>query len=110
MSQSMMYLWARDADLEDPFAVQPILYQVTEVRPNWASDAPAQFSVYRHYKGGQYVVLGFVARREDDWMPKVAYASISEGCIWVRKISEWLGDVRLSDGKTVSRFEQVWEK
>ena len=55
-------------------------------------------------------MLGFVARREDDWMPKVAYASTSDGCIWVRKISEWLDDVRLPDGKTVSRFEKVWEK
>jgi hypothetical protein len=107
MSQSMMYLWARDADRADPFSEHRRLFQIRDSPANWASAAPKPYTVYRHYKGGKYVVLGFVARREDDWLPKVAYASISDGEVWVRKISDWLDDVKMSDGRRIARFKML---
>lgn len=59
---------------------------------------------YRHYKGGEYVVL-FMAKHSETLEPMVVYQNIAHRSVWCRPISEWNKPV---DGKPgVKRFEKV---
>ena len=68
--------------------------------------------VYRHYKGGEYVVLGLARNSEDPEKEFVVYRSLLRsgkfrtGTIWVRPKAMFMGSV-VVDGKKVKRFKPV---
>ena len=70
------------------------------------------FSLWRHYKGGIYVVLGLVVSPLG-W-PKtsspdlVAYASTTTGDVWLRPLPEW-HEVVDSLGLPLRRFRLLQE-
>ena len=94
--------FARDAELEHPFAHVAKVYAC--FNPAIPSpEMPAQFSLWRHYKGGLYVVLGMV------WEPeatpdRVVYASVQHGFIWVRSLKAWHEEVD-ANGLKMHRFQ-----
>lgn len=58
---------------------------------------------YRHYKGGEYEVLG-VARHSETEEPLVVYRPLyGEGGLWVRPEAMFVESV-VVDGRTVARF------
>ena len=61
---------------------------------------------YRHYKGGEYEVIG-VAKHTETLEDLVVYRALyDEGQIWVRPLHMFLEEVDI-DGKKVSRFVPV---
>ena len=67
--------------------------------------APIRLGLYRHYKGGEYEVLG-VARHSETLEPMVVYRNIEHNAMWVRprKIFDQTAEV---GGKQVPRFQFV---
>ena len=71
------------------------------------SDAPVIGQVYRHYKGGHYVVEHF-AKHSESLEQMIVYLNIEHQSLWVRPHAEWMKPI---DGKpTVKRFEAVCRK
>ncbi len=66
--------------------------------------APLPGQVYRHYKGGLYVVIA-TCLRESDGEPTVVYRSLADGRTWSRPVKEWYEKVDV-DGKIVDRFQE----
>jgi len=63
---------------------------------------------YRHFKGGEYEVLG-VARHSETDERLVVYRPLSgDGGLWVRPVAMFLETVE-HDGRTVPRFAPVNE-
>ena len=63
---------------------------------------------YRHFKGGEYEVIG-IARHSETDEPMVVYRALyGEGDLWVRPESMFL-DMVERDGKTFKRFEYIGE-
>lgn len=61
---------------------------------------------YRHYKGGEYEVLG-VARHSETEESLVVYRALyGERGLWVRPEQMFAGTVEI-DGRTVPRFARV---
>ncbi len=61
---------------------------------------------YRHYKGGEYEVLG-VARHSETEEALVVYRALyGEGGLWVRPEVMFRGVVEV-DGRSVARFAPV---
>lgn len=61
---------------------------------------------YRHFKGGEYEVLG-VARHSETGEPMVVYRPLyGEGGLWVRPLAMFQQSV-LRDGLERPRFEYV---
>ena len=61
---------------------------------------------YRHYKGGEYEVLG-VANHSETLERMVVYRALyGDGEIWVRPLSMWSETV-VVDGVSVPRFSYV---
>ena len=61
---------------------------------------------YRHYKGGEYEVLG-VARHSESLEPLVIYRPLyNESGWWARPHSMFTGTVEI-DGRARPRFERV---
>ncbi len=61
---------------------------------------------YRHYKGGQYEVLG-VARHSETQEPLVVYRPLYNASgLWVRPHAMFFGTLEV-DGRTVRRFALV---
>jgi hypothetical protein len=61
---------------------------------------------YRHYKGGEYEVLG-VARNSETLEPMVLYRALyGEGGLWVRPHSMFFESIE-SDGVRQPRFSPV---
>ncbi|WP_221030706.1 DUF1653 domain-containing protein [Actomonas aquatica] len=59
---------------------------------------------YRHYKGGEYEVVG-LARHSETLEPLVVYRALyGEGGLWVRPAGMWNETVTLADGRSVVRF------
>lgn len=58
---------------------------------------------YRHFKGGEYEVLGIALHSETQEEMVVYRALYGEGKVWVRPKSMW-NDVVERDGKTYRRF------
>ncbi len=59
---------------------------------------------YRHYKGGEYQVIG-VARHSETEEQLVVYRPLyGEGDLWVRPLDMFLETVEV-DGRPVPRFE-----
>ena len=62
--------------------------------------------LYRHYKGGEYRVLG-LARHSETLEPLVAYRALyGEGGLWVRPAAMFLETVATGAGR-VPRFARV---
>lgn len=59
---------------------------------------------YRHFKGGEYRVLGTATHSETGEVLVVYRALYGEQALWVRPLSMWLETVKYQ-GKTVSRFQ-----
>ena len=63
---------------------------------------------YRHFKGGEYQVIG-LAKHSETGEPMVVYRALyGEGDLWVRPESMFLDTVE-RDGKTFKRFEYIGE-
>lgn len=64
---------------------------------------------YRHFKGGEYEVIG-IARHSETREDMVVYRALyGEGGLWVRPASMWEETVT-RDGKTSSRFTYIGEE
>lgn len=64
---------------------------------------------YRHFKGGEYEVVG-IARHSETQEDMVVYRALyGEGGLWVRPASMWEETVT-RDGKTSPRFTYIGEK
>lgn len=75
----------------------------------WAiRTAIPQGSIWRHYKGARYRVIG-VALRETDAVPMVIYVNAldTQDPAWVRPASEWLEEVTLPRGGAERRFTHI---
>ena len=61
---------------------------------------------YRHFKGGEYEVIGLARHSEtEDWL--VVYRPLyGEGGLWVRP-AEMFVDYKTFDGRRVQRFERT---
>ena len=61
---------------------------------------------YRHFKGGEYEVLG-IARHSEDESPMVVYRPLyNDSGVWVRPADMW-NEIVVRDGRTYTRFLQV---
>lgn len=61
---------------------------------------------YRHFKGGEYEVLG-IARHSEDESPMVVYRPLyNDSSLWVRPADMW-NEIVVRDGRTYTRFLQV---
>ena len=61
---------------------------------------------YRHFKGGEYEVLG-VARHSEDESPMVVYRPLyNDSGRWVRPADMW-NETVVRDGRTYTRFVRV---
>lgn len=63
---------------------------------------------YRHFKGGEYEVLGTALHSETQEEMVIYRALYGEGKIWVRPKSMW-NDTVEKDGKVYQRFTYVEE-
>lgn len=64
---------------------------------------------YRHFKGGEYEVVG-IARHSETREEMVVYRALyGEGGLWVRPASMWAETVT-RDGKTSPRFTYIGEE
>ena len=62
--------------------------------------------LYRHYKGGEYEVLG-VVRHSETLEPLVLYRPLyNDSGLWVRPYAMFCEDV-VVDGRTVRRFTPI---
>lgn len=63
---------------------------------------------YRHFKGGEYEVIG-VAKHSETLEETVVYRALyGDGGLWVRPARMW-DDTIERDGKTFRRFEYIGE-
>ena len=63
---------------------------------------------YRHFKGGEYQVLG-VAKHSETLEPMVVYRALyGEGGLWVRPAAMWNETVE-REGRTFRRFTYIGE-
>jgi hypothetical protein len=53
---------------------------------------PAPKQVWRHYKGGEYLIF-CLARETDSGMPYVVYQSVADGKIWARLLYRFMSRV-----------------
>lgn len=71
-----------------------------------AQSKVSEGSVWRHFKGGDYKVLGVVFDAEDLQL-EVIHAPVEQpGVIFTRSMTNWLETVEF-EGYTLSRFEQI---
>lgn len=63
---------------------------------------------YRHFKGGEYQVIGLAKHSETGESMVVYRALYGEGGLWVRPESMFL-DTLERDGKNYKRFEYIGE-
>jgi len=63
---------------------------------------------YRHFKGGEYEVVG-IAKHSETCEPMVVYRALyGKGGLWVRPAAMFMETVE-RDGKVFPRFEYVGE-
>jgi len=63
---------------------------------------------YRHFKGGEYEVIG-IAKHSETEEPMVVYRALyGEGGLWVRSEAMFQEPIE-RDGKTFARFEYIGE-
>ena len=67
-------------------------------------DTPRPNSIWRHYKGGHYRVIGIVFLKITN-EPGVCYDCEEDKMLpWVQPLSRWNERVNLADGGEVARF------
>lgn len=66
---------------------------------------PLQPGKYRHYKGGNYQVIGTARHSETDELLVVYRCLYDNDSLWVRPLAMFLETV-LIDGRNVPRFER----
>ena len=64
---------------------------------------------YRHFKGGEYEVLGVARHSETEEELVVCRALYGAGGLWVRPVSMWTETVE-RDGKHFVRFTYIGEE
>ncbi len=72
-------------------------------------DEPKPFTVYRHFKGGRYIVI-CVAPHTETGEKLVCYFSVSDNVFWIRPLASWNTPVEMkSAGDTISipRFTEA---
>jgi hypothetical protein len=73
---------------------------------NLAPLPPTPLGRYRHYKGGEYEVVG-VARHSETLEPLVVYRPLYNATgLWVRPHAMFFGSVNV-EGRLVARFEAL---
>lgn len=72
------------------------------------SDYPQPHQLYRHYKGGEYMVLAMSTHTETK-EPMVVYVSLTYGTIWTRPLKIWNEFVQdpANGGMHVPRFNRI---
>ena len=61
---------------------------------------------YRHFKGGEYELIG-VGKHSETLEPMVIYRALyGEGGLWVRPAAMWTETV-IRDGVAVPRFQRI---
>lgn len=65
--------------------------------------------LYRHYKGGQYQVLGTARHSENDELLVVYRCLYDNNSLWVRPVAMFMESVEL-DGQQVPRFMLICER
>jgi hypothetical protein len=61
---------------------------------------------YRHYKGGEYQVLGTARHSEHDQLLVVYRCLYDNNSLWVRPLAMFIENVEL-DGRQVPRFQRI---
>ena len=61
---------------------------------------------YRHFKGGEYEVIGIARHSETDEAMVVYRALYGDGALWVRPAAMW-HEVVERDGMCISRFTYI---
>ena len=61
---------------------------------------------YRHYKGGEYEVIGVARHSETEELLVVYRPLYGEGALWVRPLQMFKESV-IVDGREVPRFAQI---
>ncbi len=69
---------------------------------------PQVGSVWRHYKGGIYIVCDHIYDKADSQI-KVAYRNISNPLVYIRSLDKWYELVKSEDDPTltVPRYVQI---
>ena len=62
---------------------------------------------YRHFKGGEYEVVGVARNCDRSEQYVVVYRSLYDGKVWVRLLEEFEGDKIFEDGRRVKRFVKI---
>jgi uncharacterized protein len=62
--------------------------------------------LYRHYKGGQYRVLGTARHSETDELLVIYRCLYDNNSLWVRPVVMFMENVEL-DGQQVPRFQRI---
>ncbi|MBI2050739.1 MAG: DUF1653 domain-containing protein [Parcubacteria group bacterium] len=64
--------------------------------------------IYRHYKGGEYRVIGPAKHSEtlEDLVVYEALYNNTASRLWVRPLAMFMGEVEV-DGRNVKRFEYI---
>lgn len=76
-----------------------------EDRETSPSPAPLEPGIYRHHKGGRYLVLHPDVHAASDGHPRlVVYVSLTSGILWARDLHEWHDLVLWPDGVTRPRY------
>lgn len=63
---------------------------------------------YRHFKGGEYEVLGMATHSETLEEMVVYRALYGSGSLWVRPAAMW-AEIVTREGRSVPRFEYIGE-
>lgn len=61
---------------------------------------------YRHYKGGEYSVIGFARHSETDERLVLYIPLYGDGECWARPVSMFCGDVEQA-GRLIPRFQLI---
>jgi len=69
----------------------------------------AKLGVYKHFKGGEYLLLGVARHSEDPSQEFVVYQSMKTGYNWVRPLKMFFENVE-RDGYSGPRFKWIREK
>lgn len=82
-----------------------ILKEELEYIPRNYTYVPNVYSIWKHYKGEKYIVLGFNIRESNETV-EVRYNSVEKPLPipWTRPLGEWNEIIKDVNGKDVRRF------
>jgi hypothetical protein len=79
------------------------LKEIAQAQARWG---PQPGEIYRHYKGGLYVVTAR-SLKEDTLEPLVTYRGNAHGTHWTRFLANFVEDVFDQGGGVTPRFSRV---